>query len=227
MSDRHSSSAPPEQGKAAVASPPVNRQQRGEERRAAILRATWQVVLRDGVRGVRHRAVAEAAGVPLAATTYYFKDIQELLVQSFQLFAEESLSQFAQPFWEEAERQLGGISASSSREAVEMALVDLAAEFITRRLAEHRQHLIMEYAFWYAALQNTELQAAVRVMARRWMAFLMPWLERFGCTAPEQGARLLLGTVRRIEYEGLIEGSATHSPDWVKAALVYQIKGLW
>ena len=42
----------------------VVRQQRGELRRDAILRATWDVILRDGVRGVRHRAVAVAANVP-------------------------------------------------------------------------------------------------------------------------------------------------------------------
>lgn len=50
----------------------------GEVRRDAILRATWEVMLRDGVCGVRHRALA-AAGVPLSSTTYYFKDIQDLL----------------------------------------------------------------------------------------------------------------------------------------------------
>ncbi len=47
----------------------VNRQARGDERRLHILRATWQVIIDDGIRGVRHRAVAEAAGVPLASTS--------------------------------------------------------------------------------------------------------------------------------------------------------------
>ncbi len=205
----------------------VNRQQRGEQRRTAILRATWQVVLRDGVRGVRHRAVAEAAGVPLAATTYYFKDIQELLVQSFQLFAEESLMQFTQPFWAAAEQELDGLGATVTRDVVADILCDRAAEFISLRLRDHREQVVMEYAFWYAALHSVELQAAVREMAQRWMGLLMPWLRRGMVDEPEQAARCLLATVRRIEYEALIEGTATHTPGWIRAALAYQIKGLW
>ena len=49
-----------------------------EQRRRLILEAALRIVIREGVRGIRHRAVAKEADVPLAATTYYFKDIQEL-----------------------------------------------------------------------------------------------------------------------------------------------------
>ena len=49
-----------------------------EQRRQLILDAAMRIVIRDGVRGVRHRAVAAEAGVPLSATTYYFKDIDDL-----------------------------------------------------------------------------------------------------------------------------------------------------
>lgn len=207
--------------------PVVHRQARGEQRRVAILRATWQVVLRDGVRGVRHRAVAEAAGVPLAATTYYFKDIDDLLLQSFELFAEEVVQQFVQPFWVQAEAALGQLRDAGDRDAITEALARMATRFITSRLQEHRDQLIIEYAFWYAALQQPRLQDAVRRMGQRWMQMLMPWLQAFGSQHPEQAARCLLSTVRRIEYEGLIEGSASQRPDWIAEALSYQIRGLW
>lgn len=206
---------------------PVVRQQRGEQRRDLILRATWQVVLRDGVRGVRHRAVAEAAGVPLAATTYYFKDIQELLVQSFQLFAEESLAQFTEPFWAEAERCIGPLRERGEREPVEAALLDLATDYITRRLGAHREQMVMEYAFWYAALHEPQLQAAVRGMLLRSMQLMQPWLQLIPLAHPEQAARCLLSTVRRIEYEALIEGSRARDAGAIREALAYQIRGLW
>lgn len=209
-------------------SPPVvHRQARGEQRRVAILRAVWQVVLRDGVRGVRHRAVAEAAQVPLAATTYYFKDIEDLLLQSFELFADEAMNQFVLPFWAEAEQELGALRAAGDREVITDTLVRLAATYITRRLHEHRDQLIVEYAFWYAALQQPRLQVAVRQMGRRWMQMLQPWLEAFQSSNPEQAARCLLATVRRIEYEGLIEGTASQRPGWIEEALSYQVRGLW
>ena len=45
---------------------------RGAARREAILRATIAVVGELGPDALTHRAVAERAGVPLSATTYYF-----------------------------------------------------------------------------------------------------------------------------------------------------------
>lgn len=205
----------------------VHRQARGEERRMAILRATWQVVLADGVRGVKHRAVAKAAGVPLASTTYYFKDIQELLIQSFQLFAEESLAQFTRPFWQRAYVQMAALPNDADRDALEAILIDLAAEFIELRLSKHREHLVMEYAFWYAALHDAELQAAVRHMALEWLKLLQPCLARVSLANQEQAAKSLLATVRRIEYEGLIHSSTSHRDGWIREALAYQVHGLW
>ena len=212
----------------------VVRQQRGELRRDAILRATWDVMLRDGVRGVRHRAIATAAGVPLSSTTYYFKDIQDLLVQSFELFAEESIERFAAPFWRQAEQQrldfiaqeqfdldTGVIAASSA------LLLDVAAKYIEERLSKHREQVVLEYAFWYAAIHEPRLQAAVRLVVRRWIGLMQPWLSLLPVTQPEQAARSMLATLRRIEYEGLIGGSATESPTWISDALAYQLKGLW
>ena len=59
-----------------------------ERRRKAILEAALRIVVKEGVRGVRHRAVAKEAEVPLSATTYYFKDISDLIADTFVLFAE-------------------------------------------------------------------------------------------------------------------------------------------
>lgn len=215
----------------------VVRQQRGEARRDAILRATWGVILRDGVRGVRHRAVATAAGVPLSSTTYYFKDIQDLLVQSFELFAEESVERFAVPFWRQAEQQRLDFIAQKSPESLlpdahsaalsNALLLDVAAKYIEERLSKHRELVVLEYAFWYAAIDEPRLQLAVRKVARRWIGLVQPWLSLLPVTEPEQAARSMLATLRRIEYEGLIGGSATESPTWISDALAYQLKGLW
>ena len=55
------------------------RRARGELRRRAILDATLTLVGRMGAGAITHRAVAEEAGVPLAATTYYFSSKSELV----------------------------------------------------------------------------------------------------------------------------------------------------
>jgi DNA-binding transcriptional regulator YbjK len=61
------------------------RQARGTARRDAIVRAAADLSLRDGPGAVTHRAVAARAGVPLAATTYYFTGLDDLVAAAGQL----------------------------------------------------------------------------------------------------------------------------------------------
>ncbi|KQS71845.1 TetR/AcrR family transcriptional regulator [Modestobacter sp. Leaf380] len=56
---------------------------KGGARRAAIVTAAADLVADEGPDAVSHRRVAAAAGVPLAATTYYSRDLGELLVAAF------------------------------------------------------------------------------------------------------------------------------------------------
>lgn len=55
---------------------------KGEQRRAALVDAAAQLLLEQGYSAVSHRAVAARAGLPLAATTYYFATLDALLVQA-------------------------------------------------------------------------------------------------------------------------------------------------
>ncbi len=69
--------------------------QGSEQRRLSILEAALRIIVREGLRGVRHRAVAAEADVPLSATTYYFNDIQDLIADSFALFVKRSSASLA------------------------------------------------------------------------------------------------------------------------------------
>lgn len=53
---------------------------KGERRRSALIEAASQVLAEGGFDAVRHRAVAERAGLPLASTTYYFDSLDELII---------------------------------------------------------------------------------------------------------------------------------------------------
>ena len=76
--------------------------QGSEQRRQAILDAAMRIIVREGVRAVRHRAVAAEAEVPLSATTYYFKDINDLITDPFAQFVERSAAHMGQ-FWSSTE----------------------------------------------------------------------------------------------------------------------------
>lgn len=66
--------------------------ERGRRRREHVLRAALVVISERGVHATTHRAVAEAAEVPVATTTYYFASLDELLEQALLLFVEDELA---------------------------------------------------------------------------------------------------------------------------------------
>jgi DNA-binding transcriptional regulator YbjK len=64
--------------------PPTHRA-RGLARREALLRAAFTVVTEHGIEGATHRGIAEAAGVPLSTTSYFFSSLDELLAEAITL----------------------------------------------------------------------------------------------------------------------------------------------
>lgn len=49
----------------------------------AILDATLLIIMRDGMRNVKYKTVAEIAGVTPSATAYYFRDIPALIKEAY------------------------------------------------------------------------------------------------------------------------------------------------
>ena len=52
---------------------------KGERRRHELVAAAAALLIEGGFEAIRHRAVAERAGLPLASTTYYFDSLDELI----------------------------------------------------------------------------------------------------------------------------------------------------
>lgn len=63
----------------------VQRRSKGERTREKVLLAAIDVLATNGIKGTTHRAIANHAELQLSLTTYYFKDINELVQQAFQL----------------------------------------------------------------------------------------------------------------------------------------------
>jgi DNA-binding transcriptional regulator YbjK len=140
-----------------------------EQRRQAILEAALRIIVRDGVHAVRHRLVATEAAVPLSATTYYFKDINDLITDTFALFVERSAATMS-AFWVGAETQLrqierGAAQDLESRQQLLEQIVAMAVAYVSGQLSDKRDSLLAEQAFRLEALLNPgllELAAAHR-----------------------------------------------------------------
>src|ERR1700742_5145779 len=52
---------------------------KGERRRHELVAAAAALLTEGGFDAIRHRAVAERAGLPLASTTYYFDSLDDLI----------------------------------------------------------------------------------------------------------------------------------------------------
>jgi DNA-binding transcriptional regulator YbjK len=68
------------------------RDPRGERRRAELLEAAIHLIGSQGLDAVTHRAVAAAAGVPSAATSYYFRSKDELIDEALRALAEGEIA---------------------------------------------------------------------------------------------------------------------------------------
>lgn len=66
------------------------------DRRALILDATVRILVSDGLAAVTHRAIAREADVPLAATTYYFRSKDELVIEAVAILVEDEVARVAQ-----------------------------------------------------------------------------------------------------------------------------------
>jgi DNA-binding transcriptional regulator YbjK len=65
---------------------------KGERRRQALVEAAVALLVDGGFDAVRHRAVAERAGLPLASTTYYFDSLDELVTAAIEHHGQAELA---------------------------------------------------------------------------------------------------------------------------------------
>jgi TetR/AcrR family transcriptional regulator, regulator of biofilm formation and stress response len=67
------------------------------ERRTRILRAALEVIASEGVHAASYRRIAAQAGVPLGSTTYYFSDLETLIVSAFETLRDGLEPRYAAP----------------------------------------------------------------------------------------------------------------------------------
>lgn len=195
-----------------------------EQRRRCILEAALRIVVRDGIRGVRHRAVAKEAEVPLSATTYYFKDISDLITDAFTLFVEMGAETF-HAFWEKVASRLEDTAGAEGggRKRLAEHLTELVFGYVQSQLQEHQDYLIIERSFHLECIRNSNLKP----VAFRHQSYLLESLGRFfgrlGSPEPRLDARLLTAIIMQVEYDGLVGGEEGRM-EKIKSMLARQIQ---
>jgi TetR/AcrR family transcriptional regulator, regulator of biofilm formation and stress response len=129
---------------------------KGAARREHILRATLALIGEHGTDSVTHRAVAERAGLPLSATTYWFESKEELLAEALRLANREEVERLERLVLDLAPREFDvaewaravahGLAADLEADPLRhVAFTELALE------ATRRPWVAEEVARWHAA----------------------------------------------------------------------------
>lgn len=182
---------------------------KSENRRVQILEAALEIAAVEGVRGVKHRAVARRAGVPLASTTYYFRDISELIRDAFMLFAEkakEKLDNYhvrLNALIDEAQRQ-GLLESPEGKCEVAAQVARFIADYFCEEFRFHQSAVLTEQVFLFEAMREPELHTLARQYRRAWYKGVEAVLCRLNTDQPKRDAALIVSLVSGMGYDGVL-----------------------
>jgi DNA-binding transcriptional regulator YbjK len=171
---------------------------RGAARREALLEAVLRIVAEVGADAVTHRRVAEAAGLPLASTTYWFDSKEHLLTAALELAADRDVERL-----HALAAELGGDAGTVE------AIVTAIVEPLNEGLQASRGSLMATYALLLEAARRPALRAVARRWTDAYMETIGGLLEAAGSTRPREDAQLLLGAADGLLIEQLASGRVT------------------
>jgi DNA-binding transcriptional regulator YbjK len=177
------------------------RQQRGEERRQVLLDATLGVIEQEGLEGVTHRRVADAAGVPLAATTYYFSSKEDLM----QAAMEELIERESANLRSIGELVVGG-GALSVQDGVE-AVIAWQSEL----LRNHRMQRFAELELYLRVARTAPRPTDRPDWPHAFHEVTSAILETMGVEDPEREANAMVALIHGLVLHGLI----SKDPDYI------------
>ena len=145
------------------------------------------MIAASGTRAVTHRAVAKEAGVPLAATTYYFASKEDLLAEAFRYLADAEIAEIDKGIKEIPETMSPQIAAF------------IAASFTASDLRNKRAKILAELELHLEASRRPELLDIHRLLSDAALQFCVVFVKRAGSTSPEADGGLFLSILTGLQ----------------------------
>jgi DNA-binding transcriptional regulator YbjK len=164
-------------------------------RRTLIADTVITVLASSGARGLTHRAVDAAAGLPAGSTSYYFRTREALLTAAAVRLADLDLA------------AAGPLSPPPTREALVRAL----AAMVHAQSGEFRDRTIARYQLSLEAERIPEVQAALAAMAGRFTAAATQLLGQLGAADAGRDARALIAVCAGLVFESTVGGQRPYS----------------
>lgn len=187
------------------------RKTRGNARRVLLLQTTLRLIADHGIDAISHRSVAEAAGVPLGSTTYWFDSRQAML--------EESLEYFVRLEIDALHARLAGVRG---RQLSRRTLVDELTSMLLPQLQEGRWRTIAQYTLLQEATRNPALRALCREWTQAWTAELAAMFAALGVPDANLEARMFLAML-----DGLLLGQLAVPEEDMEGNLIRPALETW
>ncbi|MFC0844015.1 TetR/AcrR family transcriptional regulator [Streptomyces noboritoensis] len=168
------------------------------DRRTVIADTAINLVATAGLRGLTHRAVDSAAGLPAGSTSYYFRTRAALIGACYQRLAELDLGDI----------EGGGALAAAppDREAVAAVLAGLLHHWLT----VGRERQLARFELSLEAARNPELTPELHRAGQGARARAAELLAALGTDRPQEAAELLAAWTDGLLYDRLA-GALAHS----------------
>lgn len=179
-----------------------------------MLQAALDIMVEDGIRSVRNRAVARRAGVSLGSTTYHFKSIEDLIISAFQYWRGRNLL-VDNPFYEQTSALLApygdGVVPAAQRAGVALQILELAIGYLQSQLSGKREDRLLELAFHHESVRYPALHELVMDEWQAQLAYLAYVHRVMGSGQPDVDAQITAALFRQLEQATVV--ASRPSPD--------------
>lgn len=182
----------------------VKRRSKGEQTRLLILQSATEVLAKHGIKGTTHRAIANHANIQLSLTTYYFKDIQELVHQAFNLCSSQITAKTSLA-WQPTLDLLSNINKTDLRKVSNKAdlrekLSVLISQQLVKRIIESPVELTVQQILFTEVQISPELHTLAQTHRATLLAPFIRLCQSLNSTEPQIDADIMLMVFTQLEY---------------------------
>lgn len=169
---------------------------KGERRRQALVEAASALLVEGGFDTVRHRAVAERAGLPLASTTYYFDSLDELIAAAVEHHSRGEL-----------DRGHALLEALPAERRDLDSIIDLVLDQLLGPVAGDRdaELVLLRYERLVATFRRPYLRPLMRTLGTELRGLLREVFARSGVSVDDRRLEQLIALVDGAVVNALIE----------------------
>lgn len=184
-----------------------NRESQREQTRARILQSVLDIVVEEGMRSVRHRAVAKRAEVSLGSTTYHFSSIEDLIVSAFHHWREQKVL-VVNPYYRGIKNILkpfeNSVVPEAEREKIAARICEQSIGYVRDQLTGKRYDRMVELAFYHESIRYPSLRDLLIEVRRAELIYLTQVHRVMGSPEPVADARVTLALFRQLEQSAIM-----------------------